>query len=150
MPKNYGQPEHHEPNQVSVYLDYGPPLPDTYGQDSIFAMVRDPECIFVYWELSVRIVSDTFRLRDLKKHSTKWVLRTHNLSRQDFFDTNLETPANPDNVHGNYYLTVLPDNKYQLELGLLNVNQFIPLVKSNIIRTPRQSKSTGRAESSYI
>jgi hypothetical protein len=144
-----GRPTPPEPDQASVYLDYGPTLPDSYQQDTIFLMIRDPECIFTYWELSGRIAPDTFRLRDLKKYAVQWTLRTHNLSHKEFFDTELETPANPDNVEGRYYLAVRPDNEYQVEIGLLSNQQFISLVKSNIVRTPLKGKSGASAESSF-
>ena len=93
---------HHEPDQASVYLDYGPPLPETYNQDTIVTMIRDPECIFTYWELSGRIVPEIFRLRDLKPALTKLMLRTHNLSLKNFFDIELPKPADINNIQGKF------------------------------------------------
>jgi len=139
--------QHSEPDQASVYLDYGPALPETYNQDVIVALIRDPECIFAYWELSGQMVPELFRLRDLKTASTKWLLRTHNLSLKNFSDIELPKPENITNVQGNYYLTVLPDTEYQLELGLISGQNFILLVKSNIVKTPRKGRSSETATS---
>ncbi|MEW6026335.1 MAG: DUF4912 domain-containing protein [Planctomycetota bacterium] len=137
-----------EPDHNSIYLDYGPPLPETYNQDVLMALIRDPECIFAYWELSTVMVPETFRLRGLKSASTKWVLRAHNLSLKNSSDIELQSPNNIANVQGNYYLDVLPDTEYQLELGLLSGNNCISLVKSNVVRTPRKGKSS-EASSSF-
>jgi len=138
---------HSEPDQASIYLDYGPPLPETYNQDVLVALIRDPECIFAYWELSTQMVPEIFRLRDLKPASTKWLLRTHNLSMKNLSDSELPRPEHLANVQGNYYLTVLPDMEYQLELGLLTGQNFISLVKSNIVKMPRKGRSTEMSSS---
>ncbi|HLD35781.1 MAG TPA: DUF4912 domain-containing protein [Planctomycetota bacterium] len=150
-PAAFGEPRPvangREPDQASVYLDYGPPLPEAYNQDTIVTLIRDPECIFSYWELSDRMVPEIFRLRNLKPASTRWILRAHNLSLKNFYDTELPKPADINNVQGNYYLTVLPDSNYQTELGLLIDQNFISLVKSNIVKTPRKGRSLEIASS---
>src|SRR5262245_19649087 len=33
-----------------TYIDYGPALPGKYGILTIHALVRDPRCVFAYWE----------------------------------------------------------------------------------------------------
>ena len=35
-----------------VWLDWGPALPDEYAQDRLCLMVRDPWCVFAYWQLT--------------------------------------------------------------------------------------------------
>jgi hypothetical protein len=138
-----------EPDHNGIYLDYGPLLPDPYNQDIIVALIRDPECIFCYWELSGKIsrkVVADFSLRNLK-----WILRVHNLSQKSFNDIALAIPQNYSNIQGNYYLTALPDTKYQLELGVFRAdNEFISLVKSNIVTTPRRNKAPMTDTTSYI
>ena len=161
---------HSEPDRNGIYLDYGPLLPDSYHQDIIVALIRDPECIFCYWELSgevARKVAADFSLRN--PASARWILRVHNLSHMSFNDIVIATPQNysppeaparrrglaeggrsgaslgsaaGDNIQGNYYLTTLPATKYQLELGVSTAdNEFISLVKSNIVTTPRRNKA---------
>jgi hypothetical protein len=140
-----------EPDQASIYLDYGPALPEKYNQDVLVALIRDPECIFAYWELSGQMVSEIFRLRDLKTASTKWLLRVHNLSHKNFTDIELPKPKNINNVQGRDYLIVLPDTGYQLELGLTDQrNKFVGLVKSNIVQTPRKGRSSVSPTSSMF
>ncbi|MEK7309931.1 MAG: DUF4912 domain-containing protein, partial [Planctomycetota bacterium] len=136
-------------DQASIYLDFGPTLPEKYNQDTLVALIRDPECIFAYWELSGPLVTETFRLRDLKPAATKWLLRAHNLSQKNFSDIELPRPEHLANVQSNYYLTVISDTEYQLELGLLSGQNFISLVKSNIVQTPRKGRSSAPLESSH-
>jgi hypothetical protein len=128
-----------EPDHNNVYFDYGPALQDSYNQDVIVALIRDPECIFAYWELSGRVVSQT--LRDKIKHHLRWILRVHNLSNKVFNDISLLSPRDFSNIQGNYYLSCLPDTEYQLEFGVFDNNDFISLVKSNIVKTPRRHKT---------
>ncbi|MFH1231004.1 MAG: DUF4912 domain-containing protein [Planctomycetota bacterium] len=131
---------HAEPDHNGIYLDYGPPLPDSYHQDIIVALIRDPECIFCYWELSGTAV--TTILKDKIESALKWILRVHNLSQKSFNDIDISIPQNYSNIQGNYYLTVLPDTQYQLEFGVFTVdNEFISLIKSNIVTTPRRNKA---------
>ena len=149
---------HSEPDRDAIYLDYGPPLPDSYHQDIIVALIRDPECIFCYWELSgevARKVAADFNLRN--PALAGWILRVHNISQKTFNDITLSIPQNYSNpssragIQGNYYLTVLPDTKYQLEFGVLTVdNRFVSLVKSNIVTTPRRNKAPMTDTTSYI
>jgi len=157
-----------EPDHNGIYLDYGPLLPDSYNQDIIVALIRDPECIFCYWELCGTVVTTALENR-MKSNpvSARWILRVHNLSQKSFNDITIATPQNysppearsgassgsaaGDNIHGNYYLTTLPDTKYQLELGVFRAdNEFISLVKSNILTTPRRNKAPMNDTTSYI
>jgi len=137
-----------EPDRVAVYLDYGPMLPDSYHQDIIVALIRDPKCIFAYWELSDTAVKTALRnIIDLK---LKWVLRTHNLDQQTSSDVFLATPPNYDNINGNYYLFVLSDTRYQLEIGIMTErNGFVSLLKSNIVTTPKKDKGLATGITSY-
>ncbi|MBI4711766.1 MAG: PDZ domain-containing protein [Planctomycetes bacterium] len=149
-----------EPDGNSVYLDYGPQLPERYYQNKIVALVRDPECIFAYWELSA---IDQLRIADFGLHNCKWILRVNNLSTNTPEDISLNTPADPDNIpadkggtplrlrQGNWYLKVYPDTQYQLEIGIFTPDgKYIPLVKSNIVTTPRKTRAGGVASiSSY-
>lgn len=140
---------HSEPDRDGIYLDYGPPLPDSYHQDIIVTLIRDPECIFCYWELSGTAVTTT--LGNKLEPNLKWILRVHNLSQKSFNDIVLSTPQNYSNIQGNYYLTVLPDTEYQLEFGVLTTdNRFISLVRSNTVTTPRRNKAPMTDITSYI
>jgi hypothetical protein len=149
-----------EPHRDSIYLDYGPLLPDSYHQDIIVALIRDPECIFCYWELSGTAVTTALgnatvsspceqRLTSpctpglgVIEPNLKWILRVLNLSQKSFNDIVLSTPQNYSNIQGNYYLTVLPETEYQLEFGVLTAdNRFISFVKSNTVTTPRRNKA---------
>jgi hypothetical protein len=138
-----------EPDHNTIYLDYGPPLPDSYNQDIIVVLIRDPECVFSYWELSGTVVATT--LQNITKSNLKWILRVHSLSQKSFNDITIATPQNYANIQGNYYLTVFPDTQYQLELGVFtDGNEFISLVKSNIVKTPRLNKAPMTDITSYI
>ncbi|MFH0888468.1 MAG: DUF4912 domain-containing protein [Planctomycetota bacterium] len=140
---------HSEPDRDAIYLDYGPLLPDSYNQNIIVLLIRDPECVFCYWELSGTAV--TAALGNKREPNLKWILRVQNISQKSFNDIAIPTPQNYSGIQGNYYLTVLPDTKYQSEFGVRTAdNRFISLVKSNIITTPRRNKAPITDTTSYI
>src|SRR5207247_2189310 len=46
------------------YLDYGPNLPERYGIDRVFAIARDPETVWAWWEVEG---AKTAQLRDVER-----------------------------------------------------------------------------------
>ena len=73
-----------------VFIDWGPALPESYGQPRILALVRDPRCFFACWE-----EGDTLRARDLsdgsvQEQSVGWV--------------------------GAWYFEGIPEHEYEVEL----------------------------------
>ena len=136
-----------EPDPADIYFDYGPPLPEKYNQDTIFLLIHDPECIFAYWEVSGQITLDI--ASETALHTWKWAIRVYNLSVKSFNDIALPVPQDYSNIQGSCYIPVLSDNQYQVELGAFKANVFMPLVKSNIVWTPRKGKAPLTNTTSY-
>ena len=137
-----------EPDSASVYLDYGPMIPDIYHQNRIVALIRDPEWVFVYWEISAL---DPNLKSKISNPSIRWLLRVHNLCSKTHEDTLLSPPDNPDNIQGNWYLKVNPDTEYQLEIGIINKeNEYTMLIKSNVVKIPRRYRSENLFHTTYL
>jgi hypothetical protein len=127
-----------EPKEI--YLDYGPALPDKYCHDKIAALVRDPLCVFTYWELSGSRIQEAIKtIGEPALKQARWVIRLYNRSQDLFTDVNIPVPETLDCVKGNWYFNSLqPDTKYQLEIGMITAaGSFILLAQSNIVLTPR-------------
>ena len=82
------------------YIDRGEPLPMSYAEDRIVAMVRDPEHVFAYWDV------DT----ETRVAGRPLVLRAHCLSEGRSFD--IETDPGTMSWH----LEVKPNRTYRLEI----------------------------------
>ncbi len=93
-----------------VFVDRGPELPNEYGEDKVVAMVRDPNWIYVYWDLSGGARQ---RLREAVAIST-WVVRVYNLD-DDIYE---DVPVLLDG--GNWYLPVASNTAYRVDIGVLD------------------------------
>ena len=82
------------------FIDRGEPLPRSYAENCIVAMVRDPQHIYAYWDIEPASVAAGEAL----------VVRVHYLSEERSHD--IEPSADTDN----WYLSVAQNRTYQLEL----------------------------------
>mgnify|MGYP001252689739 CR=1 FL=1 len=115
-----------------VYVDRGPELPGSYRQDKVYAMVRDPNWIYAYWDLSggarERVTATA--------PGGAWVLRVNNLSDSVFDDVPVLIES------GNWYVPVASDTEYNVEIGLLGTDgRFHAAASSRSVRTPRMGIS---------
>jgi hypothetical protein len=121
---------------AAAYIDRGPALPEGYGDDRIVTLVRDPRCIFSYWEL---LGGGYERARsELGDELTGgvWVLRLVKVTGERFFDV----PIDP--AIGNWYLHVEPGERYQVKIGLvLPSGLFRELAASLEVVTPAEQVS---------
>ncbi len=125
------------PAPAAAYLDRGPELPAGYGEDRLVALVRDPRCIFVYWDLGGGAYE---RAREARGQSEMaggvWVLRLVQVRGGRFFDV----PMDP--AGGNWYLHVEPQQRYRVEIGLvLPSGAFQRLAASGEVLTPAETVS---------
>lgn len=114
-----------------------PTLADSYGDNHIYAMVRDPRWLYSYWEIQAEL-----RERALERLGGSWdgvttVLRVHDAAAEEVScDVSLPPGAR------NWYVNVAPNRSYYLEIGLLHRDgRFIPLARSNTVSTPRAGMS---------
>jgi len=118
-----------------VYVDRGPALPAGYGEDRLVALVRDPRCLFAYWELDGGGVE---RARSARGgiDGGVWVLRLVKVIGDRFFDV----PVDPGS--GNFYLHVEPGERYQVKIGVvLPTGSFVEIAASQEVVTPPETVS---------
>lgn len=105
--------------------------------DRLVALVRDPQWIFGYWELSGGLLDGLRASRGSGLvEACAWVLRLHRLQE----DLTVEMEIDP--AAGNWYVHVGRSGRYQLELGLLTPDgEFIHLLASQVVETPAEGLS---------
>lgn len=117
-------------------------IPSGYGHDRIVLMVKDPWWVFAYWEVqsSTERAARAQLLPD-EVAGLKTVLRVYDV-------TDVDVPVQPaarsfdivlSGLASNWYIhTDAPNHAFIAELGLLTAGgRFLPLVRSNRVRTPR-------------
>jgi len=91
-------------------------FPERYGKDQIVVMVRDPEWLHAYWEVTATKQSEfTKQFGDIWEESSP-VLRvydiTHSKSEDNYFDIHINNHAN------NWYIHVgKPNHTFFVDLG---------------------------------
>ncbi|MBI3291599.1 MAG: DUF4912 domain-containing protein [Elusimicrobia bacterium] len=124
---------HRNGHWEAVALTPGAPLPDTYGEDVLVLLPRDPHWMFAYWELTEALWQEC-ALRwgaEIVQHSER-VLRVHAVTENRFFDITITPVAN------NWYIQVdQPGRSYCVELGLKTADgRFFCLLRSNVVHLP--------------
>lgn len=120
-----------EPTGAAPYIDRGEPLPRSYGETMIVAMVRDPEHLFAYWDVAP----------ELRVAAGSFVLRIHCLSD----GTCHENQCGPEPQ--SWHLTVSPNCTYRLELcERLDSGEIRRLAASNEVTTPLRWAGESGAE----
>ncbi len=135
VPASPGEPQ-------SVYVDWGYPLPEEYKVDKIGAFAKDPNWVFVYWDLSGNRREEVAQSHgpDIFNIS-RWHLRVRDLSCDDYVDFPISVNAK------NWYIPVSEDKTFKVEIGLLTPEgDFIPFAATAEIRTPRSRPSDNVSE----
>lgn len=135
-PSYMGKPDEGRPQDLT--------LPDTYGEDRIVAMVRDPYWIHVYWEVSEDTVAQVLdKVRGAR--NVQRAIRVHDVTKAEAEGTASDWHRDIV-INGqarNWYIEVnQPNHKYRVEFGLLvDGSEFIPVLVSNTVATPRADVS---------
>ena len=124
-------------------------MPDKYNKDMLHLLVKDPNCLFIYWEISDR------KKRMVMRHfSTDWkdipkIIRLYVTENQIFNDSHPHAfddffTAETDSC---YIHHLKPNTGYIVDYGIKNRNdQFIPLMRSNLVETPRNTPYSEKEE----
>jgi hypothetical protein len=116
-----------------LFLDFGPPLPSSYGVDRLHLMVQSPEQVFAYWEMtggSVRKVLSRFPAEDRQGFSLMLRWRQSGKPGQRF---------DIGTTH-NWWFSTSPDSFCEAELALYSEDWgWISLLGSNVAHTPRNT-----------
>lgn len=119
------------------YVDRGAPIPLHYGQDRITALVRDPNGLYIYWELEgPRREGITRTHGGSVFQDASWVLRLHTEGDGGVQDIPIVVDGS------NWYLSVAEGRTYEVEIGVVpRGGTFISFARSNRVTTPRMSVS---------
>ena len=115
-------------------------LPAQYGDTKLVLMVRDPEWLFMYWEIS-RAHREMLGLSP-EGALERIAVRLHDVTAiEEFNGTNsavwYEIPIAGGAISWYIHLPQM-DREWCAELGVLNAQgEFIQICRSNIVRTPR-------------
>lgn len=119
-------------------------LPQFYGEDLLVILPRDPHNLFAYWEVALPTRSALEKTAGADKWpEAVFLLRVYKYARnstetvEDFFDLKV------GRENDSWYITVTEaDRFYQAELGWkIPGGPFQPIIRSNLVRTPRDSLS---------
>ena len=143
LKKNY-EPENLSKNEEVAYQPKRFELPETYGDNKLVLLVRDPWWLYAYWETTQQKNDEVRgRIYELGLEPHKTVLRVYDVTDTDpsrpnsYFDIELNFMVN------NWTIDVgVSDREWMVELGIRTKDgQFFMLVRSNIVRTPRYGVS---------
>jgi len=141
VPRPEPAPAPREP-LAAPFVDWGHPLPLSYGLDRIVALARDPFWIFAYWELEGprrKALAAESGQSDLAQ--AQWLLRVRNLTAL----SQKQVPISADSY--NWYLRVDDGCEYEIDLGVLSrTGRFIVAVTSNRTSTPSSKLSPEETE----
>ena len=130
------------PSKVEVRAHSETPreLPDNYGDNQVYLLVRDPYWLYAYWE-----IQEDYQWHHLSKLGGSWesvisVLRVYDITEEG------KPPSVSDIVLQNmskcWYINTQPNHSYFAEIGLLHCDgRFLCLVRSNHVTTPRSGMS---------
>ncbi|MFH1422261.1 MAG: DUF4912 domain-containing protein, partial [Planctomycetota bacterium] len=141
-------PMHYMPmiEPKEIYIDRGLPLPQRYNEDRLTAMVKDPNWIFAYWELTGPRKEEVMKQYGswIFKNAV-WVLRIHDCAASFWTDINIDINAE------NWYIPVTPDTQLKVEIGLItDKGEFISFACSRELHTPRSQPSSEVSEDWFI
>ncbi|MCL6451205.1 MAG: DUF4912 domain-containing protein [Acetobacteraceae bacterium] len=109
-----------------------PGLPESYGEDRLVLLTRDPYWLFAYWELGPALEAEARRRLGPAYAASQPVLRLYDLEVGDHLDSRLTPEAS------SWYLNpARPGHRFLAELGLLDPSgRFLSLLRSNLAATP--------------
>lgn len=118
-------------------------LPTAYNQNYLQLMVVNPTTLYAYWEIAERTIAAVTR-----HYNTSWI---HMPKIIRIYENDADLSSLPQDgakysdfqVHDAsswYFHELTPSRSYTADFGTLNIyGQFIPLIRSNRMTTPRNS-----------
>lgn len=111
--------------------DPGLPIPESYGRDVVVLMVQDPHHLYAWWELSGGITERLMQQLDGSATAVLVLTGPGGIEQREI-----------DLAAGNYYLSVGPNETYQVSLALRDGSGRLHLLaESQSVRTPPASTS---------
>jgi hypothetical protein len=124
-------------------------IPDVYNDTYMRALPRDPEWIFVYWEISESSRSGLKgKMGEAAYHSSKKLLRLYDVTDRNYDGSNAQsyTDIEINDYANNWYIRVPePGKTYLVECGFLtSEGRFFLAVRSNAVNVPHFGLSARR------
>lgn len=120
-------------------------LPDSYRDNRIVLLARDPYWAHSFWDLAPWKPEDTARNHKLDLAQFNIALRIYDVTDVEFNGVNAHKWFDLDvnTIKASWYVNVPEDNRcYLAEIGLKNRRgDFYMMARSNVIRVPRASVS---------
>jgi len=125
--------------QESAELDEAFRYPDSYGDNAIMLMVRDPYWLFAYWEFAPGLTSElAARIGEENLARSRVVLRVYDVTGTDadhpvsYHDIDVAPGAR------NWYINVMRvERDYCVDLGMITPDgSFIVIARSNVVSLP--------------
>ncbi|MCF6157055.1 MAG: DUF4912 domain-containing protein [wastewater metagenome] len=116
-----------------------PELPEGYKDNRIVLMMRDPSCLFTYWELRQDLIQNVLSTLGPLAQRITLVLRVYIVTGTTFtgnnarryFDIEVADTTRSRYIHGE------PNTSYCIDIGFLSPNgTFRILSRSNTVQTP--------------
>lgn len=120
-----------------------PELPETYGEDRLTLMVKDPDYLFAYWEITPQRIAQAAKA---KRAGTDYreVMRL-NWEARGLFEANYALMPVSFTARRWYLRVPRPGLSYRLEIGWLgSQGHFISLLDSNVSDAPESWPATRR------
>lgn len=133
------QQQHHsaKPEQAENIQEKSNSLefPQNYGKNQLVLLVRDPEWLYAYWEITATVQSEFSRQFGELWNESQAMLRVYDITGGDqkqFIDINIQDYSN------SWYLHVgKPNHTFFVDLGrLLPDGRFYCIARSNTVTTP--------------
>ncbi|MCW2277253.1 DUF4912 domain-containing protein [Heliophilum fasciatum] len=121
-----------------------PPLPQQLGNDCLTVLVRSADSLYVYWELTAaREAAASLAYPREIWDSAPMVLRLYDVtSGQDWtVASHQEHALLPGSDHW-FFHGLVPSTQYQVLVGRILSDKFIPLLISGIVKTPPAAPSS--------
>jgi hypothetical protein len=121
----------------SLHRDQGKPIPDTYGDDRLRLMIRDPYTGYAYWELAGLAMERLWRLHGVSfLHTAQWRLRVDSLLTR----TGWQLPVD---VHAcRAYVPLQPGQLYAIALCFLDAeSRLVEVLRAGPAHTPSDAVS---------
>ena len=124
-------------------------IPDVYNDTYMRALPRDPEWIFVYWEISESSRNGLKgKMGEAAYHSSKKLLRLYDVTGRNYDGSNAQsyTDIEINDYANNWYIRVPePGKTYLVECGFLtSEGRFFHAVRSNAVNVPHFGLSAKR------
>jgi hypothetical protein len=123
----------------SPELDEGFAYPETYGENAIALMVRDPYWLFTYWEFAPDLRADlVVRIGEEALLSSRLVLRVYDVTGVDPDRANEYRDIDIAPGARNWYINVMRvEREYCVDVGLITPDgSFVVIARSNRVSLP--------------